>query len=105
MHWRNRRQVRRCASGRTVAYNLRLPGQVFDGQAGLHQHYYEEFDRLARRRRSVTESEQVITEAAVLPAEIEQLPDLAGYVELASNPHVAPCELSLGRPSLIHALC
>lgn len=32
---------------------------------------------LARRRRSPTESEQVIVEPAVLPAEIEQLPDLA----------------------------
>jgi type IV secretory pathway TraG/TraD family ATPase VirD4 len=40
----------------------------------------------ARRRRSTTESEQVITEPAVLPAEIEQLPDLAGYVKLPSNP-------------------
>jgi hypothetical protein len=41
---------------------------------------------LARRRRSTTTSEQVITEPAVLPAEIEQLPDLAGYVKTASNP-------------------
>ena len=27
-----------------------------------------------------------MTEAAVVPAEIEQLPDLVGYVKLASNP-------------------
>jgi type IV secretory pathway TraG/TraD family ATPase VirD4 len=40
----------------------------------------------ARPRRSTTESEQVITEPAVLPAEIEQLPDLSGYVKLASTP-------------------
>ena len=40
----------------------------------------------ARRRRSTTESDQVVTEPAVLPAEIEQLPDLAGYAKLASNP-------------------
>jgi type IV secretory pathway TraG/TraD family ATPase VirD4 len=40
----------------------------------------------ARRRRSTTTSEQFITEPAVLPAEIEQLPDLAGYVKLASSP-------------------
>jgi type IV secretory pathway TraG/TraD family ATPase VirD4 len=40
----------------------------------------------ARRRRSTTESDQVVTEPAVLPAEIEQLPDLSGYAKLASNP-------------------
>jgi RHS repeat-associated protein len=28
----------------TVAYNLRLPGQVFDGQAGLHQNYFRDYD-------------------------------------------------------------
>jgi type IV secretory pathway TraG/TraD family ATPase VirD4 len=39
---------------------------------------------LARRRRSTTESDQVIVEPAVLPAEIEQLPDLAGYAKTAS---------------------
>lgn len=27
-----------------VAYNLRLPGQVFDGQAGLHQNGYRDYD-------------------------------------------------------------
>jgi type IV secretory pathway TraG/TraD family ATPase VirD4 len=40
---------------------------------------------LARRRRSTTESDQVIVEPAVLPAEIEQLPDLAGYAKTASS--------------------
>jgi len=43
-HWRNRRRVRRRASGRTVAYNLRFPGQIFDGQAGLHQNYFRDYD-------------------------------------------------------------
>jgi RHS repeat-associated protein len=28
----------------TFAYNLRLPGQVFDGQAGLHQNYFRDYD-------------------------------------------------------------
>jgi RHS repeat-associated protein len=28
----------------TVAYNLRLPGQVFDGQAGLHQNSRRDYD-------------------------------------------------------------
>jgi RHS repeat-associated protein len=27
-----------------VAYNLRFPGQVFDGQAGLHQNYFRDYD-------------------------------------------------------------
>jgi len=44
MHWRNRRRVRRRASGRTFAYNLRFPGQVFDGQAGLHQNGFRDYD-------------------------------------------------------------
>jgi RHS repeat-associated protein len=28
----------------TFAYNLRFPGQLFDGQAGLHQNYFRDFD-------------------------------------------------------------
>lgn len=27
-----------------VAYNLRFPGQVFDGQAGLHYNYFRDYD-------------------------------------------------------------
>lgn len=37
-------------------------------------------------RTSVTSSEHHVTEAAVLPSEIEQLPDLQGYLKLASSP-------------------
>jgi type IV secretory pathway TraG/TraD family ATPase VirD4 len=40
-------------------------------------------------------SDQHVTEAAVLPSEIEQLPDLAGYVKLASSP--SWCRVSLRR--------
>src|SRR5471032_222293 len=36
---------------------------------------------------SKTRSEHYSVEAALLPSEIEQLPDLAGYVKLASTPH------------------
>jgi RHS repeat-associated protein len=43
-HWRNRRRVRRRASGRTVAYNLRFPGHIFDGQAGLHANGFRHYD-------------------------------------------------------------
>jgi RHS repeat-associated protein len=38
------RQIRRRASGRTVAYNLRFPGQIFDGQAGLHYNHFRDYD-------------------------------------------------------------
>ncbi len=37
-------------------------------------------------RRSMQHSEQVATEYAVLPSELEQLPDLRGYLKLASSP-------------------
>jgi type IV secretory pathway TraG/TraD family ATPase VirD4 len=36
---------------------------------------------------SVSESEHFDMEAAVLPAQVEQLPDLEGYLKLASDPH------------------
>ena len=35
---------------------------------------------------SVSRGEQHVTESAVLPAEIEQLPDLSGYLKFASHP-------------------
>ena len=37
-------------------------------------------------RRSVQVSEQFATETALMPSEIEQLPDLTGYLKLASSP-------------------
>ena len=37
-------------------------------------------------RRSTSTSQQRVTEAAVLPAELEQLPDLCGYLKTASSP-------------------
>jgi len=40
----------------------------------------------AEPHRSVSRGEQQVTEAAVLPAEVEQLPDLAGYLKFASHP-------------------
>jgi hypothetical protein len=36
---------------------------------------------------SVTHSEHRTVEAAVLPSQVEQLPDLAGYLKYASDPH------------------
>jgi type IV secretory pathway TraG/TraD family ATPase VirD4 len=37
-------------------------------------------------RRSKNTSEQHVTEAAVMPSEIEQLPDFTGYLKTASSP-------------------
>jgi len=37
-------------------------------------------------RRSTSVSEQQVTEAAILPAELEQLPDLSGYLKTAGSP-------------------
>jgi hypothetical protein len=37
-------------------------------------------------RRSTQLAEQVVTEYAVLPSELEQLPDLRGYLKVASSP-------------------
>ncbi len=37
-------------------------------------------------RRSTSTTEQRVTEAAVLPSELEQLPDLSGYLKTASSP-------------------
>jgi hypothetical protein len=41
---------------------------------------------LVEPHHSVSRGEQHITEAAVLPAEVEQLPDLSGYLKFASQP-------------------
>jgi type IV secretory pathway TraG/TraD family ATPase VirD4 len=38
------------------------------------------------RRRSVNVSDQVVTEAAVMPSEVEALPDLCGFLKTASSP-------------------
>ena len=38
------------------------------------------------RRRSHSVSEQRVTESAVLPSELEQLPDLTGYLKSAASP-------------------
>jgi hypothetical protein len=35
---------------------------------------------------SVTRSQQIAVESAVLPSQVEQLPDLSGYLKLASDP-------------------
>jgi type IV secretory pathway TraG/TraD family ATPase VirD4 len=51
--------------------------------------------RGSRRSRSVTE--QHVTEAAVMPSELELLPDMCGYLKRASSAHWL--KVSFGRPS------
>jgi type IV secretory pathway TraG/TraD family ATPase VirD4 len=46
---------------------------------------------------SKTRSEQHVIESAVLPSEIEQLPDLAGYLKLASSPSWRRVQIPLPR--------
>lgn len=47
-------------------------------------------------RRSTQVSEQRVIEAAVLPAELEQLPDLTGFLKTASSKHWTKVRLSRG---------
>jgi RHS repeat-associated protein len=42
--WRNRASLRRRASGRSVVYNLRFPGQYYDQETGLNYNYYRDYD-------------------------------------------------------------
>src|SRR5213082_2606556 len=44
------------------------------------------YTRTARRSTSI--SEQHLIETAVLPAELEQLPDLTGYLKTAASPEL-----------------
>jgi type IV secretory pathway TraG/TraD family ATPase VirD4 len=60
---------------REVLRRQRSRGRDRDGAFGM---------RPARTSSNV--SEQFVTEAAVMPSEIEQLPDLCGYLKIASRP-------------------
>jgi type IV secretory pathway TraG/TraD family ATPase VirD4 len=48
-------------------------------------------------RATNTRSEQYVTEYAVLPSEIEQLPDLWGYMKFASTPSWMRVQLGMNR--------
>jgi hypothetical protein len=52
-------------------------------------------------RRSTNVSEQTVTEVAVLPSELERLPDLRGYFKKASSPEWF--KVSLAPPARGHA--
>jgi hypothetical protein len=48
---------------------------------------------------SETRSEHIALEAALLPSQIEQLPDLAGYLKYASEPHWRRVQFAFGSPA------
>jgi type IV secretory pathway TraG/TraD family ATPase VirD4 len=82
--------ILRCAGsehGGTSQFASRLIGE----REVVRQHTSRGRDRegwLSARgsRRSLSVSEQRITEIAVMPSELEQLPDLCGYLKTASSP-------------------
>src|SRR5215469_5657792 len=45
-HYRKRRRLRRTASGRSLPYNLRFPGQYYQVETGLNQNWYRDYDPL-----------------------------------------------------------
>ena len=48
-HWRKHRRVRRTASGRSLPYNLRFPGQYYQAETGLNQNVNRDYDPLVAR--------------------------------------------------------
>lgn len=80
--------ILRCSSsenGGTARFASRLIGE----REVLREHVTEGRSGgpfFAADHRSVTKSTQHVTESAVLPSEIEQLPDLQGYLKFASKP-------------------
>lgn len=82
--------ILRCSGsepGGTSAFASRLIGEreIVRRQVSRSRDARELFSR-GDRRRSTQIAHQSVTEAAVLPAEIEQLPDLTGYLKTASCP-------------------
>jgi type IV secretory pathway TraG/TraD family ATPase VirD4 len=76
--------ILRCSAseqGSTARFASRLIGER--EIVRIHESRSSHPDRV---RTSKTHSAHHVTEAAVLPSEIEQLPDLAGYLKLASSP-------------------
>ena len=76
--------ILRCSAsekGGTAAFASRLIGER--EVVRLHESQSTRSDDFSISR---TRSEQHVTESAVLPSEIEQLPDLEGYLKIASEP-------------------
>jgi type IV secretory pathway TraG/TraD family ATPase VirD4 len=82
--------ILRCSGsehGGTSQFASRLIGEreVLRRQTS-RAHDRESWLAIRGARRSTSVTRQQIVEAAVLPAEIEQLPDLAGYLKTAASP-------------------
>ena len=79
--------ILRCSAserGGTAEFASRLIGQrETTRQQFSHSHPRKLFGFLHQTR---TVTDQVTTESAVLPSEIEQLPDLSGFLKMASQP-------------------
>ncbi len=76
--------ILRCSAseqGGTAQFASRLIGQ-----RQLLRHQQSRTQQPDKWASSITLSEQRVLEHAVLPSEIEQLPDLSGYLKLASRP-------------------
>jgi type IV secretory pathway TraG/TraD family ATPase VirD4 len=80
--------ILRCSAserGGTAEFASRLIGQrQVTREQFSHSRPRKLFGFLHQTR---TVTDQVATEAAVLPSEIEQLPDLSGFLKMASVPH------------------
>lgn len=73
--------------GDTAAFASHLIGEREILRAHTSESESRDAGLLSPRRHSRTQSVQHVTELAVLPGELEQLPDLMGYLKLASHPH------------------
>jgi type IV secretory pathway TraG/TraD family ATPase VirD4 len=91
--------ILRCSAsegGGTAQFASRLIG---DREIVRPQTSYSRSDSiLVNYQSSVTQGVQHVTEAAVLPSEIEQLPDLEGLVKFASSPQWLRVRLWRARP-------
>jgi hypothetical protein len=82
--------ILRCSgseNGGTSQFASRLIGDRERSKQQISRGIDREFTWLARgARRSRNTTDQWVTEPGVLPAELEQLPDLCGYLKFASSP-------------------
>ncbi|MBV8342502.1 MAG: type IV secretion system DNA-binding domain-containing protein, partial [Gammaproteobacteria bacterium] len=84
--------ILRCSAsehGGTSQYASRLIGEREIARRQISRGRDREHGFFAAKgaRRSISVSQQHVTEAAVLPSQLEQLPDLSGYLKTASAPY------------------
>ena len=74
---RNPSAYRSTSSGKLIGEREVMREQITKSRSG---------GLFAAQNRSVSQSMQPVTESAILPSEIEQLPDRQGYLKLAAQP-------------------